>query len=162
MEIYKTICNFENYAISNKGAVKNLTTGKVLKPQLSSSGYFNVTLSVNGRKYTPTIHSLVAEAFITKKNQTVNHKDGDKLNNSLENLEYVTYGGNLSHAHKTGLRSRICKKNKKNTSGKIGVVWDAGYWVARMHKNSKAIYLGRSKNKDVAIALRVKAENDYK
>jgi hypothetical protein len=158
MEIYKQICGWEMYEVSNYGNVKSLKHNKLLKPQMSSSGYFNVTLSENGERYTPTIHSLVASHFIKDRNQTVNHIDGNKLNNNIENLEYVTYSDNLEHAHDIKLRKKTHSKNTKNTSGKVGVVWDNGYWVARGHKKGKAIYLGRSKNLDEAIKIREEYE----
>lgn len=162
MEIYKKINGYKNYEVSNYGSVRNSVTRKILKPQLSSNGYYNVTLSNNGERYTPTIHSLVAKHFLEVVEVTVNHKDGNKLNNNVSNLEWVSYARNLKHAHETSLRKKIHSKNSKNTSGKVGVVFDNGYWVARMHKNGKSVYIGRSKDLDMAIKMREDAENDYK
>jgi hypothetical protein len=164
MEIYKKICGYENYEVSNQGNIKNIKTGKILKPQLSSSGYYNITLSQDGIRETPTVHSLVAMHFIETKNQTVNHKDGNKLNNSIDNLEYVTYSENTKHAHDTKLMKKIHSRNSRNTSGKVGVVWDkhSNRWIARLHKNSRAVYLGSFKNKEEAIKCREEAENDYR
>ena len=164
MEVFKPIDGYEGYQISNMGNVKNAKTGKPLKAQISSSGYYNVTLSLNGKRYTPTIHSLVAKHFLDICNFEVNHKDGNKLNNNVGNLEWVNRSENMTHAYGIGLRKKIHLKNAKNTSGKCGVVFDKqkGKWIARMHKNSKAVYLGIFSTKEEAIECRIKAENDYK
>lgn len=163
MEEWLNINGYENYLISNLGSVKNTKTGLCLKPQLSSNGYYNVTLCKNGKKSTPLIHRLVAEHFLSKINQTVNHIDGNKLNNNINNLEWITYSENLTHAHKSKLRKKTHKKNKKNTSGKVGVVFDKSrnHWIARMHKNSIPISLGCFKNKEDAIKARIEAEKLY-
>ena len=70
----------------------------------------------------------------------------------------------MLHAHNIGLRKKYHSKNKKNTSGQCGVVFDKqkGKWIARLHKNSKAVYLGIFNTKEEAIECRIKAENDYK
>ena len=161
MEIYKDIIGFEgSYEISNFGNVKSLKSNRILKPQLSGNGYYNVTLSKDGKRTTPTIHSLVAIHFIDTKDLTVNHIDGNKLNNHIDNLEYVSYSDNLKHAHKIKLRKKIHKSNIKNTSGKVGVIYDKqrNKWIARLHKKSKALYLGIFNTKEEAIKCREEAE----
>lgn len=93
------------YLISNKGVVLNAWTGRRIKPWVTRGGYEQVHLcTINGR-VGKTIHSLVAKAFIPNPNNfySINHKDGDKLNNSVNNLEYCSLGDNIRHAHKTGL-----------------------------------------------------------
>ena len=118
-EIWKEIKGFENYySVSSFGRVKSLdryilqsngvrrkVKGRVLKSTISNSGYKNITL-VKGSKYQLFIHRLVADAFIinNENKSTVNHKDGNKLNNNYENLEWATYSENNIHAIHTGLR----------------------------------------------------------
>ena len=77
-----------------------------MKQQINHYGYYIITLRREKNKpVTRTVHSLVAECFIGKKPKkyVINHKDGNKLNNNVNNLEYTTYSGNLLHAYKKGL-----------------------------------------------------------
>ena len=81
------------YLISNKGEIKNKKTGKILKGHLDKDGYPHVTLRLGLKKYkTPAIHRLVALAFISNPDNLpcVNHKDENRQNNNVENLEWCT------------------------------------------------------------------------
>lgn len=80
-------------------------SGKILKPAISQDGYASVTIKVNGVTIKRYIHRLVAEAFIPnpENKPQVNHKDGDKLNNFFENLEWNTQLENMAHATKNHL-----------------------------------------------------------
>lgn len=82
-----------------RGAAYNNTT-RILKPALRRDGYRFVTLSIDNQHFHKTIHSMVAEAFIgaRPKGYHVNHKDGNKTNNKIDNLEYVTPSGNVRHS----------------------------------------------------------------
>ncbi len=99
------IKNFEHYSISKDGLVRSNLTGKLLKPFKKTTGYLMVHLYKEGRKYGRVIHRLLAETFIPnpENKYCVNHKDGNKLNNSLDNLEWCTYQENSRHAFDTGL-----------------------------------------------------------
>ena len=81
------------------------TKGSFLKPQTKRNGYLGVTLQKNHKKRHVTIHRLVASAFILNHGNkaTVNHIDGDKHNNNVENLEWATQEENQAHADSTGL-----------------------------------------------------------
>ena len=107
VEIWKPIDGYSSYEISNLGNVKNKKTGKILKPGLSGNGYYTVSLWKNGKAHTKYIHELLAYSFIgvKKKGFTVNHIDGNKLNNDLSNLEIITYRDNLLHAYEHGLNT---------------------------------------------------------
>jgi hypothetical protein len=124
MEIYKDIKDYEGiYQVSNYGNVKSLerlhAKGKgvlkerILKPSLMSSGYYQVILCRLLSKKAFTIHRLVANSFITKKQgkEIINHIDGNKRNNSVENLEWCTYRENSAHGY----------MSKKTTSIYTGV-----------------------------------------
>jgi len=105
------------YYISNQGRVKSHKFGKerILKPGLIGSGYQFVDLCFKGKKPTSrTIHKLVALAFIPnpENKPQVNHKDGDKLNNCIDNLEWVTRQENVRHAWENGL----CESNRLASS----------------------------------------------
>lgn len=118
-EIWMPIVGWEGlYAVSNKGRIKSLarktSTGnrgvpeRILKPNIMK-GYHCVTLQHDNKVKVYRIHRLVIEAFgesqPTPEHQ-VNHIDGDKANNCIENLEWVTPKENTDHAFETGLRPR--------------------------------------------------------
>lgn len=94
----------EQYEVSNNGMVRNKLTGHILKPQEDSKGYLRVRLSLHDKKATAKVHRLVAIAFIPNPygKPQVNHKDTDKHNNNVWNLEWVTNGENQIHAYKHG------------------------------------------------------------
>lgn len=94
------------YEISSNGKVRNLKTRRMLRPGKDKCGYLHVSLSKNGKTKTLKIHRLVANAFIENFENLpqVNHKDGNKENNNVNNLEWVTCSGNLKHAYKNGLK----------------------------------------------------------
>ena len=106
MEKYIIINEFDNYAISNLGNIKNVKTGKVLKQCLNPRGYYSYTFYKKGIKKTFRIHRLVALYFIDNPNNLpyVNHIDGDKTNNKAENLEWCTAKQNDEHTRRTGLK----------------------------------------------------------
>lgn len=102
-EVFKKIKGFERYEISNFGNVRNVKTLKIRKLRVSA-GYFDITfpIKIEGvQKWKSfSIHRLVAEAFIKnpEKKPCVNHKDGNKQNNKVSNLEWVTYSENIKHS----------------------------------------------------------------
>lgn len=89
------------YKINSEGEVISVKrSGAVMKPRLHK-GYLQLNLSKGGKSRTCVIHRLVAQTFIPnpENKQQVNHIDGDKMNNNVENLEWVTAHENMSHAH---------------------------------------------------------------
>lgn len=116
MEIWKSIKDFPDYLVSSYGRVKG-KSGKILKQSKKKEGYLQVTLCNISRK-SALVHILVAEAFIPNPSQKpcVNHIDGDKTNNNISNLEYVTISENTLHAYKLGL----CKINRPLLGKKVG------------------------------------------
>lgn len=101
----KLINGFSNYSISTDGIVTNIKTQKIKKPWLGKVGYYYLDLYSNNKSTKVALHRLLAIAFIPNPDskQTVNHIDGNKLNNALTNLEWATYGENTKHAYDTGL-----------------------------------------------------------
>jgi hypothetical protein len=101
-KIFKPIDGFPNYQVTNTGEVWSNRRGKSdytpMNPS-TSTGYAAVKLSDSGVQKGFQVHRLVAEAFIKnpKKYEIVNHKDGDKLNNSVSNLEWTDRRGNAQH-----------------------------------------------------------------
>ena len=103
-----------NYLIDENGQIFNTKTNKYLKGSIKNTGYKMALLSIDGKKKDYAIHRLVAEAFIPNPNNkpVVNHKDGNKLNNCVSNLEWTTYSENRTHAVKTGLSSNRGKQER--------------------------------------------------
>lgn len=112
----KIIDQFPNYRIYEDGRVQNIKTNRFLKPGINGHGYLSVVLSLNGRMYSNSIHRLLAQEFISnpENKPCVNHIDGNKLNNSLDNLEWVTYSENILHAYRIGLNEAARKTSKFN------------------------------------------------
>ncbi|MEP7377605.1 MAG: NUMOD4 motif-containing HNH endonuclease [Chitinophagaceae bacterium] len=125
-EIWRSIRGFEwIYEISNTGIVRSVDRwsyhpenkqahylkSKRLKPRINNCGYVDVRLFKNGKIVTRFIHRLMAEAFIPKlpEKEEINHIDGVKTNNSIENLEWVTHQENMAHAYKLGLIKKTSK-----------------------------------------------------
>jgi hypothetical protein len=128
--IWKDCYGFENhYEVSNFGNVRrkqvetNYKDGRVanfkqtiLKPSKDKKGYLRVYLSVNSKKHAKKIHRLVALTFLENplNKETVNHKDLDKENNNIKNLEWMTNKENMQHAFKNGVYKERDKYTIKN------------------------------------------------
>lgn len=114
--VWRPVVGWEGrYDVSNTGQVRSwwyskrhLETPRLLKSKIDRYGYPVVCLRHKEVKKFPPIHRLVAEAFLEKTSTAlqVNHKDGNKQNNNVENLEWVTNRENMQHAYKTGLISK--------------------------------------------------------
>ena len=120
-EEWRDIKGYEGlYQVSNLGRVKSLprerrnrqgyyyTKEKILKQTNTSTGYKKVEL-FNGTRKSYKVHRLVAQAFLNNEynKPQVNHKDGNKINNNVNNLEWVTGSKNIIHAYKTGLNPNM-------------------------------------------------------
>ncbi len=134
-EEWRKIEGFENmFSVSSLGRVRRDADGQIRKEIISDTGYRYASLyckRVNGKKKaTATVHSLVAAAFLGPRPDgfQVNHKDGDKANNTVGNLEYLTPSENTRHALRNGLRSTpkgTAHWNVKLTPEQVG-------WIRRV------------------------------
>ena len=118
-EVWKDVVGFEGlYKVSNKGNVYsvgrrdlrgNRRRGRMLKPKYNGSGYLTVNMYKNGKPKTRTVHRLVAETFLPNPNDLpqVNHRDEDKDNNNVENLEWCDSKYNINYGTRT---ERLSKK----------------------------------------------------
>ena len=115
--MFNVITGFPNYEINEKGVIRNIRLRRTLKMWVSKQGYYVSGLTLKGKYHTVKIHRLLALHFLPEPSDKlkaecaikapfvvcVNHKDGDKLNNSLSNLEWCTQEFNARHAWDTGL-----------------------------------------------------------
>lgn len=100
---FRIIEGFPKYSINNNGIIINSRGNE--KASQYKDGYLSTTLYNNGVGTKKRVHRLVAEAFIPNpyNKPDINHKDGNKLNNSVNNLEWATKSENMTHAYQTGL-----------------------------------------------------------
>lgn len=170
-EKWKDIVGYEGYyQISNFGRVKSLDRNETnvngitrkLKGSLkgtfiSNYGYVLVTLSKNCKNMAYAVHRLVAEAFILHPNylDEVNHKDRNKKNNFLSNLEWCTSRENTHHA----------RRMMKSSSKYVGVSYDGQNlqkpWISRITIDSKIKFLGRYETEELALnAYKLECKNN--
>lgn len=139
MEIWKDIENYEGiYQVSNLGNIKSLKFNKekILKPTIDGASYYSVNLYKNGVQKNFSIHKLVAISFLNHIpcgfNLVINHKDFNRLNNKVDNLEIITNRENTN------------KKHIKSSSEYVGVYWckDKNKWRSQINYNGKTKHLG--------------------
>ena len=182
----KQIRNYDNYYIYDNGDVLNSNTNKILQGSIGEHGYKYYRLSKNGQKKMFYAHRLVAEAFIDNPNRlpVVNHIDGNKLNNNVNNLEWVSYSENTQKWHDNNKNIHRVKQEKhlddlpneeweqiKNTKNykvsNLGRVWNVktnnilhpsetcGYYKVRLCE------YGQTRDEMVHILVYQTFNNDY-
>lgn len=139
------IGNREIYSISNLGNVKTLdrngargaiVKGHSLKQYKNSSGYYRVSLNITGKRKDYFVHRLVAEYFIDNpnKHEFVNHKDGNKLNNRSDNLEWCSRSENELHAWRIGLKNKDTVGTKGEKHGMHKLTQKDVDYIRSVHK----------------------------
>lgn len=130
-EIWKEIQGFEGlYAVSNRGRVKNLKTGKVLKYVIDNMGYAFVTLyKANSKPKNIKVHKLVVKTFIPNPDNLpqINHIDENKWNNNVSNLEWCTASQNQRHS----AHQRSCRINQLTLDGQFIRQWESSHQIGR-------------------------------
>jgi len=109
------------YLFFDDGKIFSKKVNRFLRPSLANNGYNRITLIIDNKPKKLSIHRLIAECFIGKipNGLVINHKNGIKTDNRIENLEYVTISYNVLHAYKTGLR--IINNEHKERCKKLGL-----------------------------------------
>jgi hypothetical protein len=120
---WREVVGYEGvYEVSDEGDVRRIgaacgaTIGKILRPSVNQHGYLFLRLSKDGVSKNHSVHGIVARAFLGPRSLTVNHKDGNKQNPALSNLEYISLSANLKHAHAMGL---IDQRGVKNPASRL-------------------------------------------
>lgn len=91
MEIWKPLRNFPSYNGSSEGRIMNIRTQRILKPTINEKGYYQVCLRKNNVQHSVRVHRILAETFLGEHpGMDVRHKDGNRLNNQVDNLEWCT------------------------------------------------------------------------
>jgi len=138
VETWVPVVGYEDkYLVSNSGMVFSLWKHKLLKPGISNSGYFYVSLVKHKKDGARSlyVHHLMSEAFLkfkTTRKVVINHRDFNRLNNFLANLEVIPAMENSNRLH------------LKSTSKYVGVSFcrSANKWRAQITENGKVVYLG--------------------
>jgi hypothetical protein len=133
-EIWKDVPGYEqHYAVSSLGRVGSIRRGYLLQPVVTRKKYTRVALQKNGQRKDFFVHRLVAMAFLANPENLpeVNHVNGNRFMNRLENLEWVSRRDNELHKNQYVGSSKYPGVNAKN-----------GKWQARIFHNGKSIYLG--------------------
>ncbi len=127
---WKPIKDFCGYYINRNGEINSTNAFKgtkeiILKCSVSNKGYKIVNLMNCGKVYSRTIHKLLAQAFIPNPDNLscINHKDGNKLNNSLDNLEWCNAKYNTNYG--TGIERRSISQGKKVRCIETGIIYDS-------------------------------------
>lgn len=156
MEIWKTIPGYKgHYEVSSYGRVRTLKNGmnpkystnnkpRVLKQALKRSGYLALDLCIDNVKKTTTVHRLVAKAFLDNKDgkYTVNHKNGNKTDNRVINLEWATSSENTQHRFKVlnqpgpNRKQIICVETKQVFASST----QAAEWLSKNYNRTKQVY----------------------
>ena len=147
-----------NYEVNELGDVFNSKTGKKLKPQDNGKGYLQVHLRINKKHKWLYVHRMVAECFILnpENKPTVNHKNGVKKDNWIENLEWHTYSENHKHAINLGL---IDRKGIKNGRSKLNE--DDIIFIRTICFHIPNPELAKSLNVDISTICNVKLKKTW-
>ena len=154
VEVFRSVENYDHYAVSSFGRVKNTKTGKVLKAGLNSHGYLNCNLYEDGNRKNHKIHRLVACAFIDNPDDKlcVDHKNNDKTNNNISNLRFATSKENIQNS----------SIRLDNTSNIKGVYFNkkAKKWHARIMIDGISVHIGYYDDLEDAKIARVNRANE--
>lgn len=141
MKKVKLFCSDE-YSVDDLGNVYS-KKGKILKSALTSKGYCNVSLRIDGKQKTMAVHKVILKSFVPQPSEKhqVNHKDGNKQNNALSNLEWCTPKENIRHS--LYVLNNIDKAHNHYQGKKAIIAIHASGWSKKFRSMSEcARYLG--------------------
>lgn len=174
-EIWKPIEGFGHWQVSNFGRIRSGKTGRVLKQGTTRLGYKHIVRIIDDRVKSVQVHRIVAIAFLGHpcgNRNEINHIDGNKANNHVSNLEWVSRQENMEHAWSNGLikhqpsqsvvrftpearKETVDVMNKGNKSGFKGVTQHGSKWRATISLKGKQTHLGVFESPELAhIAYR--------
>ena len=135
MEKWRDIPGYEGfYQVSDLGNIRSIRFNKIRNMKSwDSNGYRAVELYLNNNGYTVGIHRLVALAFIPnpENKPEVNHKDRNRSNNNVENLEWVTQSENVAHAYRNGVKPRPTYQNQPLQKEILDIIENKKYFSIR-------------------------------
>lgn len=165
--VWSKIKGFDNYSVSNSGLIRNDNRGTIKAQQTDKYGYKTASIYKDGKGHPQRVHRLVADAFLSNpdKKPQINHKDGDKTNNNVNNLEWVTCSENIGHAINKGLRHYVPSygmKGKKNPNagakGKPVLVKETGEVFSSIIACSKALNI---RNRGICDVLKGRQKSHH-
>jgi hypothetical protein len=157
MEIWKEVKHYYKFEVSNKGNVRRKENPDIYIKEFDTNGYRGVYLKSYGKGKSLLVHKLVAQAFIENPNtkNCVIHKDWNKSNNVVENLEWATFSESIIHAYKRvdGIRhSNQAKLSKQD-------IMDV-YEMTKTHDKIEVAKKYRITLKKIDLIIRLKSKND--
>lgn len=152
---WKQITGFPDYEVSNTGLVRRSTpthyskSPRLISPSVNQSGYKLAWLYLSGKKYMRQVHRLVLQEFYGPSDLDVNHKDGNKQNNNLANLEYVTKSQNCLHReHELGKKM----PHHKGEDSPVAKLTEADVHAIRSMRSSGSTYRHISVQFGISVA----------
>lgn len=106
MEIWKPLKNFPSYEGSTEGRIRNIRTQHILTPVIDENGYAKISLRKDNKQYTVRVHRIIADTFLEERPELdVRHKDLNRSENRIDNLEQCTRRETIELAYKRGTKS---------------------------------------------------------
>ena len=130
---WREVKEYRNYEVNQFGQIRHKIRKQILKPRSNNGGYQYVNFKINGKNTNFAVHRIVANAFIPNPNgyTEINHKDYDKTNNCIENLEWVTSSQNKQHAY-------LRKENRESHGKKVNQFTKDGIFIKTFSSVSAA------------------------
>ena len=130
---WKTVKECDKYEVNNKGEIRHKKRKQILSPRKNSGGYGYVCFIIEGQRKNFAIHRIVANAFLPNPNgyTEINHKDYDKTNNCVENLEWVNSSQNKRHAY-------LKKENHESRGKSVNQYTKDGIYIKTFNTVSEA------------------------
>lgn len=129
------IGNWKDYKVYSDGRIRSKDDSRFLKQRINDKGYPCVSLHVNGKCVFKRVHRLVAEVFIPnpENKPCVNHKDRNRANADVDNLEWMTHSENVRHSVKNGGRENWTRNNTGENNGNSKINYDTAVAVRQLY-----------------------------